>query len=340
VRYSTIFLLGFAFFLPSAATLADSTGAVRIFTVPGNAELSVDGERKGNSPATAQETFLINLAPGEHRISAAKQGFDPVERTVMVAAGTEQTIKLDLAPEIVMISIPGGCFMMGSPETEPERDPDEGPQHKVCIQPFELAKYETTFDDWDACVTDGACVRKPSDEGWGRGKRPIINVSWNDMQDFIRWINRISGPGYRLPFEAEWEYAARAGTTTSFSTGDCISTDQANYDGTFDYARCGAHTGVNLDKTVEVGSYAPNPWGLYDIHGNANELTQDCWNDGYDGAPNDGSAWLEGNCARRVVRGGSWRGYVGDTRSAYRCRSAPAFAHRSLGFRLAKTTIP
>ncbi|HYN77776.1 MAG TPA: SUMF1/EgtB/PvdO family nonheme iron enzyme [Lamprocystis sp. (in: g-proteobacteria)] len=338
--YSTIFLLGLGFLMPGAAALAGGTGAVRIFSLPGDAELSVDGERKGRSPATAQESFLINLAPGEHRISAVKKGFNPVERKVFVAAGTDQTIKLDLAPQIVMIAVPGGCFLMGSPETEAERDRDEGPQHEVCIKPFELAKYEVTFDDWDACVTDGGCARSPDDEGWGRGKRPVINVSWNDMQEYIRWLNRTGGMQYRLPSEAEWEYAARAGTVTPFSTGACINTKQGNFDGTFDYAQCGTHDGTDLGKTVEIGSYPPNPWGLHDIHGNVNELTEDCWNDGYDGAPNDGSAWVQGNCSRRVIRGGSWYGYGGYTRSAYRCRSGAGFAHRSLGFRLARTTQP
>ena len=338
MRCQTIVIVSLASLLPSLAVLADDTGAVRMYTIPGDAVLSVNGERKGNSPATAAETFLINLPPGEYRVSAAKPGFDPAERTVFVAAGTDQTLKLDLAPEIQMVQIAAGCFLMGSPDTEPERDPDEGPQHEVCVKPFELGKYEVTFADWDACYSDGGCSRNPSDEGWGRGRRPVINVSWKDMQDYIRWLNRTSGLEYRLPSEAEWEYAARAGTTTPFSTGTCINTDQANYDGTFDYANCGTHKGVDLGKTAEVGSYPPNPWGLHDMHGNANELTEDCWNEGYAGAPTDGSAWLEGNCTRRVIRGGSWYGYAGYTRSAYRCRSGAGFAHRSLGFRLARTT--
>jgi formylglycine-generating enzyme required for sulfatase activity len=339
--FITIIPLGLAALLSSAAvTAAEGTGAVRIFTVPGDAELSVDGARKGNSPATAQESFLMRLPAGEHRVRAAKAGFDPAERKVFVAADTDQTIKLDLAPGIAMIPVPGGCFLMGSPLTEPERDPDEGPQHEVCIKPFELGKYEVTFADWDACVADGGCVNTPDDEGWGRGKHPIINVSWNDMHEYIRWLNKTTGLGYRLPSEAEWEYAARAGTTTPFSTGPCIHTDQGNFDGTFDYAECGDHKGTNLGKTVEVGSYPPNPWGFYDIQGNANELTEDCWNDGYDGAPTDGSAWVQGNCSRRVIRGGSWYGYGGYTRSAYRCRSGAGFAHRSLGFRLARTPAP
>lgn len=337
MRYSTLVLLGIASMLSGAAALADDTGAVRIFTVPGDAELFIDGERKGQSPTTADETFLIHLAPGEHLVSAVKEHFGTAEHKVFVAADTDQTVRLDLAPRIAMIAIPGGCYQMGSPLDEPERDPDEGPQHEVCVKPFALGKYEVTFADWDACVADGGCTLSPDDQGWGRGNRPVINVSWNDMQQYVRWLNKSGDLGFRLPSEAEWEYAARAGTTTPFSGGTCINSDQANYDGTFNYAGCGTHEGINLGKTVEVGSYPPNPWGFHDMSGNVNELTADCWNDGYAGAPSDGSAWEEGNCSRRVMRGGSWFGFANFTRPAWRCRSGAGFAHRTLGFRLART---
>ena len=313
-------------------------GALGIRTLPGDAELSVDGVPKGRSPASAEESLLIRLPEGEHLIRAVKTGFDAVERKVFVAADTERTLRLDLAPHIDMVRIEGGCFLMGSPDSEPERDTDEGPQHEVCVEPFEIGRYEVTFADWDACVADGGCSARPDDEGWGRGRRPVINVSWQDAQEYVRWLNGTGGQsGFRLPSEAEWEYAARAGTTTPYSTGECISTDQANYDGTFEYGNCPPPTQVDLHKTQPVGSYDPNPWGLYDIHGNVNEFVADCWNDGYQGAPTDGSAWEDGNCTRRVLRGGSWHGYPGYLRSAYRCRSGPAFGHRTIGFRLARS---
>jgi formylglycine-generating enzyme required for sulfatase activity len=306
--------------------------------MPGGAALFVDGKRKGDSPASPGETFLIRLPEGEHVFRAEKDGFDPVERSVFVAVGTEQTISLNLAPELDMVAIEGGCFMMGSPDDEPERDKDEGPRHEVCVKPFELGRYEVTFAAWDACVADGGCEAIPDDEGWGRDRRPVINVSWQQANEYVRWLNNNGGKrGYRLPSEAEWEYAARAGTTTPFATGDCISTDQANFDGTFEYGDCPDPTNLDLHRTQPVGSYAPNPWGLYDMHGNINEFVADCWNDGYDGAPTDGSAWLDGNCTRRVLRGGSWHGDASYLRSAYRCRSGPAFGHRSIGFRLART---
>jgi formylglycine-generating enzyme required for sulfatase activity len=323
--------------LAATSALAGDKGTLHIRTVPGGAQVSVDGERAGESPANGDETFLIRLAPGEHRIRVVKEGFDPVEKTLVVAADSERTIDLNLIPEIPMIAIPGGCFQMGSPEGEPERDADEGPQHRVCVKPFEIGRHEVTFADWDACVADAGCPHQPEDEGWGRGNRPVVNVSWDDIQDYIRWLNAATGKSYRLPTEAEWEYAARAGTTTPYSTGECIHTKQANYDGTFPYSRCEVGDDVDLHKTVPVGSYPPNPWGLYDMHGNVNELTQDCWNDGYAGAPSDGSAWLDGNCSRRVIRSGSWYGYAVQLRSAYRCRSGPGLRHRSIGFRLART---
>jgi formylglycine-generating enzyme required for sulfatase activity len=316
---------------------ADEIGVLRIFTLPGEAHLFVDDERKGTSPTSSDETFQINLPPGEYRIRATRDGFDPIERTVFVAGGTEQTIKLSLAPEISMVSLPSGCFMMGSPPDEPERDEDEGPQHEVCLPAFELGAREVTFADWDACVLDQGCTTNPSDEGWGRGNRPVINVSYTDAQEYLRWLNRLTGDRYRLPTEAEWEYAARAGTTTPFSTGTCIGTDQANYDGTFEYAQCRTPTDINLGRTAPTGSYPANPWGLFDMHGNVNELTADCWNPGFEGAPTDGSAWQDGQCGHRVMRSGSWYGYAGYMRSAYRCRVGTGFSHRSIGFRLART---
>jgi formylglycine-generating enzyme required for sulfatase activity len=325
---------------PSAQPIAQPAeqGAVHLFTMPGGAALFIDGKRKGDSPAAPGETFLIRLPEGEHVFRAEKDGFDPVERSVFVAVGTEQTISLNLAPELDMVAIAGGCFIMGSPDDEPERDKDEGPRHEVCVKPFELGRYEVTFAAWDACAADGGCEAIPDDEGWGRDRRPVINVSWQQANEYVRWLNNNGGKrGYRLPSEAEWEYAARAGTTTPFATGDCISTDQANFDGTFEYGDCPDPTNLDLHRTQPVGSYAPNPWGLYDMHGNINEFVADCWNDGYDGAPTDGSAWLDGNCTRRVLRGGSWHGDASYLRSAYRCRSGPAFGHRSIGFRLART---
>ena len=247
-----------------------------------------------------------------------------------------------LAFEPEMVPIPAGSFLMGSPAEEPERKDREGPQHQVQIPAFALGKYEVTFEQWDACVTGGGCAHRPADQGWGRGTRPVTNVSWDDAQEYVKWLSTRTGKHYRLPSEAEWEYAVRAGTTTPFSTGNCIITTQANYDGNYDYAGCGAKTGVYLVKTQPVGSYPANRWGLYDMHGNVWEWVQDCWHDSYTGAPKEGSAWLDvcGTSGRRVLRGGSWIVYPQDLRSANRLELGTGFRYHLLGFRVARTLTP
>ncbi len=252
-----------------------------------------------------------------------------------------------VAPQ--MVTIPAGSFQMGSPASEPERMSVEGPQHQVKVAAFELGKTEVTFDEWDACVTAGGCQHKPDDAGWGRGRRPVINVSWNDAQAYVAWLKRETGERWRLPTEAEWEYAARAGTTTPFSTGACITTRQANYGGIWklDYSDCGAKTDVNLyknqpaaNKTQPVASYPANPWGLYDMHGNVWEWVEDCHHKSYQGAPTDGSAWTQGACPARVQRGGSWDTSPWLLRSAVRYPFDSRYGTNNLGFRVARTLTP
>ncbi len=240
-----------------------------------------------------------------------------------------------------MVRIDSGLFLMGSPSDEPERGSDEGPQHKVRVAAFYLSKYEVTFGQYDAFAT--ATGRKlPSDEGWGRGKRPVINVTWEDASAYTQWLSKKTGERYRLPTEAEWEYAARAGTTTPFYTGACITTEQANYDGTYDYNNCGAKTGLFRRQTVEVDALpqAANPWGLYHMAGNVYEWTQDCWHDDYTDAPSDAKAWTEaqgGECGGRVLRGGSWFFRPRGVRSAFRFWFTSIVANFFVGFRVART---
>ncbi|WP_210211517.1 SUMF1/EgtB/PvdO family nonheme iron enzyme, partial [Azospirillum griseum] len=237
-----------------------------------------------------------------------------------------------------MVVVPSGTFMMGSPEDEPDRRGNEGPQHRVTIgQAFAVGRYAVTFDEWDACVRGGGCyAHRPGDEGWGRGRRPVINVSWNDAQAYVRWLTERTGQRYRLLSESEREYATRAGTTTPFSTGDRITTDQANFDGNFTYN--GSATGVYRRRTTEVGSFEANAFGLYDLHGNVWEWVEDCWHPDYRGAPADGSAWTTGSCESRILRGGFWGGAPLYLRSAYRNWLAPNFRFNYLlGFRVAKT---
>jgi formylglycine-generating enzyme required for sulfatase activity len=200
-----------------------------------------------------------------------------------------------------MVVVPAGTLTMGSPESEPGRSTDEGPQHAVTFaRPFAVGRFAVTFDEWDACATDGGCGgNRPSDQGWGRGRRPAINVSWNDAKAYVAWLSRKTGKTYRLPSEAEREYVTRAGTTTPFWWGSSISTSQANYNGNYTYG--GGARGEYREKTLPVDTFQPNPWGLYQVHGNVSEWVEDCWNDS---APSDGSAWTSGDCSSRVVRGG------------------------------------
>ena len=207
-----------------------------------------------------------------------------------------------------MVAVPAGSFMMGAPEEEEGSSGAERPVHRVDIAaPFAIGVHEVTFAQWDACVAAGGCDGyEPwsSHVGQARANRPVTEVSWHDAQGYVEWLSAHTGATYRLPSEAEWEYAARAGTRTPFHFGETISTDQANYDGTTAYGDGGV--GENRYKMLPVGSFPANAWGLHDVHGNAAEWTQDCGNGSYDVAPADGGAWEEGDCAYRVTRGGSW----------------------------------
>ncbi len=240
----------------------------------------------------------------------------------------------DVCPEMVLI--PAGGFMMGSPASEQGRDDDEGPQHQVNIpRPFAAGKFEVTFDEWDACVRERGCTHNPDDQGWGRGKRPVTDVSWNDAKEYTKWLSAKTRKSYRLLTEAEWEYVARAGTTTAFNTGANINPTQANYNTSESYA--GSVKRDSVYSTAAVGSFQPNAFGLYDVHGNVSEWTEDCWNANYQGAPNDGSAWTSGDCARRVPRGGSWGDIPQVLRSALRGGFTSSGRGNVIGFRLART---
>ena len=171
---------------------------------------------------------------------------------------------------------------------------------------------------------------------WGRGRRPVINVSWEDAQEYVRWLSRETGEGYRLLSEAEWEYVARGGTRGPFHFGTTITPEEANYDGKYTYGT--GRKGVYREKTVPVGSFPANGYGLHDVHGNVREWVEDCWHDDYRGAPADGSGWTRGgDCGRRVLRGGSWDGVPQSPRSAYRCRSTVGLRNDDAGFRVART---
>jgi formylglycine-generating enzyme required for sulfatase activity len=244
----------------------------------------------------------------------------------------------ETCPEMVVV--PAGSFMMGSGPDDAERLANEEPQHRVTIAaPFAIGVYEITFEEWDACVAEGGCDGYvPNDRGLGRGRQPVINVHFGDADNYVAWLSQKTGATYRLPSEAEWEYAARAGTTTPSSFGTAVtSAEVANVlvveEGETAHA---ALLDVSSEgRTVPVGSYPPNPWGLYDVHGNVAEFTADCWHRDYVDAPSDGSAWTEGDCEERAFRGGSWVTAPHTTRSAFRDNN-PRLRFIDQGFRVVR----
>ena len=263
--------------------------------------------------------------------TAAIQQAAPAGSIASMARGT---VFRDCADCPEMVVIPPGSFTMGSPESEPQRM-DEGPQHTVTIsKPFAAGKFELTFDEWDACVGESGCSHRPGDEGWGRGKRPVINVSWEDAKAYTEWLSRKTGKAYRLLSEAQWEYIARAGTITAFSFGNSISPQQANYDSKVSYA--GSSTAASAGRTVPVGGYPANAFGLHDVHGNVWEWTEDCLHGDYNGASADGSAWSRGDCSWRMLRGGNWDNDPRFLRSAVRFWSPASRRISFYGFRVSR----
>ena len=229
-----------------------------------------------------------------------------------------------------MVVIPSVRFTMGSSKGEVGHEDDERPLHRVRIDyRFAVGVYEVTFAEWYACLDAGGCGNHiPDDMRWGRGNRPVINVSWDDAQSYVSWLSARTGKTYRLLSESEWEYVARAGTETAYSWGDSIGVNRANCDG------CGSQW--DDEKTVPVGSFEANAWGVYDMHGNVLEWVQDCYSKYiYYGAPSDGSAWESEDSSYRVLRGGSWRSIPRNLRSANRDKGIIRSSVR--GFRVARS---
>ena len=245
-------------------------------------------------------------------------------------------------PELVVV--PAGSYLMGSPLSEEGRADNEGPQRRVTIaESFAVGVYEVTFEEWAACVDGGGCGGyRPDDEGRGRGRRPVINVSWEDAQQFVARLREETGMAYRLLSEAEWEYVARAGTDTARYWGESES-GQCRYANGADVAAKSSISTEHNDKlapcddgherTSPVGSYVENDFGLYDVLGNVMEWTQDC----YAGAPTERSGWEREECGSRVVRGGAWHNTPRVLRSAYRIEVDTGIRSRFVGFRVARS---
>jgi formylglycine-generating enzyme required for sulfatase activity len=276
-------------------------------------------------------------------------------KTLWILPGSGEPFRdLDGGPEMVVVR--AGSFMMGSPETEPGRFENEGPRHKVTIaRPFAVGRYAVTRGQFTAFVkamghkaegadkwTEGEWKDDPKaswrDPGFPQDdSHPVTCVNWGDAKAYVSWLAEVTGKPYRLLTEAEWEYAARADTTTPFWWGSSITPAQANYDGNYVY-KGGGSKGQYRKGTVPAGDFAANPWGLYNVHGNVWEWCEDVWHDSYNGARTDASAWLQdGNSSSRVVRGGAWVIDPGALRSALRYGDHSGGRFDLLGFRLGRT---
>jgi formylglycine-generating enzyme required for sulfatase activity/uncharacterized caspase-like protein len=308
-------------------------------TVAGSADST-----PGTAAAIAAPPYSASTPCGKNAgtVSLTKRAEGPLSATEECALKPKDVFKeCDECPE--MIVVPAGSFTMGSPSSEPERIANFEDQVRVTLaKPFAVGRFVVTFDEWDACVANGGCDGfEPSDMGFGRGRRPVINGSWDDAQKYVAWLSRKTGKTYRLLSEAEWEYVARAGTTTPFWWGSSITPKQANYDGSQMTYEGGGGKGENRQKTMPVDSFSPNPWGLYNVHGNVSEWTQDCWNDSNKGNPGDGSARTTGDCSRRVERNGGFGGVPAGLRAASRGAAADERTHTTpRGFRVARTLSP
>jgi formylglycine-generating enzyme required for sulfatase activity/uncharacterized caspase-like protein len=245
----------------------------------------------------------------------------PLEQGLQSLAAGSAFKDCDGCPEMVVV--PSGSYAMG------------GSRRITLSRPFAVGKTEISFAQWDACVTEGGCTHRPDDGGWGRVNQPVMNVNWDDAKQFVAWLARKTGKGYRLLSESEWEYSARAGTTTQYYWGDSDS-DICRY-ASVDNRQSKGGIGCGTNKTSPVGSRQPNAFGLYDMLGNVWEWVEDCYNAGIDGVPSDGNARTTGDCGRRVLRGGTWRNLPSDARSGNRNDFNPTFRSNTFGFRVART---
>lgn len=255
-------------------------------------------------PAPPTESTQTQPAPLPQQYFAAK-GVQPLTPELEQALKPKDSFKeCDNCPEMVVV--PKGSFMMGTPITEIDRAKGEDPLHRVTfVRPFAVGRFTISFDEWDACLADGGCDGNKGDDKFGRGRMPAQGISFEAAKSYLAWLSRKVGRTYRLPSESEREYFTRAGTTTPFWFGNTISTMNANYRADTPYGN-GPH-GENSKGPVVVDSYAPNPFGIYQVHGNVWEWTEDCFNKRYtEDTPADGAPWLEGDCSKRMLRGGIW----------------------------------
>jgi formylglycine-generating enzyme required for sulfatase activity len=313
--------------LPAAAPAAKTPSAADIARKYEAEARTAALEQKSQSkaPASAQTPTPVGLLSAEH-----ERALKPPERFK----------ECDTCPE--MVTVPAGTFVMGSPASEPGHEADEGPQQQVAFgHAFAVGRSAVTFDEWNACVAEGGCnAYRPGDYGWGGGKRPVINVSWNDAQAYVTWLSKKTGAPYRLLSEAEREYVTRSCTSspcpsTPFWFGAEITPGRANYDWRYTYN--GSAKAQPARRTVATDAAEPNPFGVLQVHGNVREWVEDCWNETLSGIPRDGTARTTGDCTTHVVRGGSWADEPKDLRSAKRNWEVTEERRAEIGLRVART---
>ena len=296
-----------------------------------------------NQQATAGGSESARLSGGEAGSALPLNGFEFDTVTVHSSGSVTNRLKgqgqyftEDITGVLLeMVEIAGGTFLMGSPNSEADRSSEEGPQHQVIVPTFYMGKYEVTQAQWRAVASLPKVKRelKTGPSHFKGDNLPVEQVSWGDAMEFCERLSRVTGRQYRLPTEAEWEYACRAGTTTPFAFGGTVTPELVNYDGNFPYAQ--ASKGMYREKTTPVGNMGvANGFGLYDMHGNVREWCLDTWHKNYNDAPPDGRVWEGGDTRYRVLRGGSWFGYANNSRAANRVKNLPDFRADYYGFRV------
>jgi formylglycine-generating enzyme required for sulfatase activity len=300
------------------------------------------GEETGKTPQLYTQTFQTATVTVVRTFEFETATVEVAENDIQIHRHRQQvwffSEPLGNNIELEMVYIPSGTFTMGAPESEEESIEDERPQHQVSVPAFFLGKYPVTQAQWRAVANLPKYKRnlKPNPSGFSGDNRPVEKVSWYDAVEFCQRLSQHTGRDYRLPSEAEWEYACRAGTQTPFYFGETITTDLANYDGDVVYGR--GKKGKDRRETTDVGSFPANGWGLFDMHGNVWEWCADDWHDNYEGAPTDGSAWIDNEDRTKtdkLLRGGCWNEYPHGCRSAGRNWWQPDLTFHDDGFRVA-----
>ena len=289
---------------------------------PADFQVYINSYPGGQFSAAAQARLAQLQATKSERPLTRSAMITPLGTTPQSASPAALLRDCPVCPE--MVPIPAGDFEMGATDGSSF----ERPVHHVSMRkPFYIGRREVTFDEWDACTNEGGCPYRPADGGLGRGLRPVTDVDWNDAKGYLTWLSAKTGHTYRLPTEAEWEYAARAGSNTAYMWGASFEKERAN---------CVGCNTIDLGKAVESGTFGANGFGLFDMAGNAAEWVEDCWNETYKGAPADGSAWNKPNCRERVLRGGSFNNDKRYVRSSARFKYDYDVRYYANGFRAAR----